>query len=75
MLTIYNKCKHSQDLKKSKKCKHLNLSKKIVSKKGLSNKSRLQSKIETKLDIDKLIINRLKSDLHDEIETLEELIV
>ena len=77
MLNTYKKCKKSHHLKKSKKCKNLKLSKKVLSKKGsskkgLSKKSKLQSKIQTKLDIDKLIMNRLKSDLHNEIESLKE---
>jgi len=72
MLNTYKKCKKSQQLKKSKKCKNLKLSKKVLSKKGSSKKSKLQSKIETKLDIDKLIMNRLKSDLHNEIESLKD---
>jgi len=72
MINTYKKCKKSHHLKKSKKCKNIKLSKKVLSKKDSSKKSKLQSKIETKLDIDKLIMNRLKSDLHNEIESLKD---
>ena len=63
-LNTNKKCKNSHYLKKSKKCS-----------KNRSKKNTLQSKFEIKRDIDRLIIDRIKTDLHDEMESLKELTI